>query len=167
MVHAIIASFGYNLIIRKVLQLHKLPYDDILTPGCFPDYNDGEDMGDKNEMIQSILSKKHDLQPEQVLLIDDSFRNIQAAAKLKCQVYHINCQTAITLPDVHHITNIVKAQNIQYVLIDADLTLFAHHVTSRYIYEWLDRGHDLESFDCKKVVLADGTITLLRLLRRL
>jgi hypothetical protein len=143
-----IASFGCADIIRKTLDLHDLHVDDVLTPGMYDDYKDGEDMGDKNRMIEDACAK-HNLQHP--LLVDDSPKNIHALPP-NVLGYHVEGSRGLTVEDTTAILARLVTAGCDAVFVDADRTLFADHFTTFVT-------------DPALVVLSEGGLPLLQILQ--
>jgi hypothetical protein len=164
MVHLVIASFGFKLVISNTLKANDLKVLDILTPAQFEDddgpFEDGCEMDDKNAMIA-----KYAATPALALLVDDSETNIHAAQMAGHLVYKVDPDTGLTESDVDVIVSIVQKHGVTHVFIDADQTIFKEHVTSDYIYDWDEEHHDGgNGFDCSKIVLSPGTVKLFKAL---
>ena len=156
-----IASFGSTDVIHNTLCLHHLKVDDIYTSGRYENYEDGDGMDDKNQMIQDACKQHHLHKP---FLIDDSKHNIVQALTIDgAGAYHVQGSKGLTDTDVETLLPLLEGHDA--IFIDADKTLFRDHITSEFLYDWLDAGHAASTLDVTKVVLAEGSKTLLAALR--
>ena len=156
----LIASFGSKDIIQRTMDLHRFHVHEVLTPGDYHEegYEDRDSMDDKNRMIQDACEKHGCQRP---FLVDDSLSNIQALPSTTLG-FQVQGTQGLTREDARMILEQVAKAGCDAVFIDADLTLFAEHVTSKYYYPLLEAGLGASDFDVSQVILADGADVLLR-----
>ena len=156
-----IASFGSKVVISNILVLHQLPVTDIYTSGRYDGFEDGEAMENKNKMIEDACEIHHLHKP---FLIDDSKKNIDELKWKRKDAggYHVRGNQGLSIEDVKNIEG--QIQGYDAFFIDADMTLFRDHITSKYLYPWQDAGHCASDMDVTQVVLAEGARPLFKLL---
>jgi len=155
-----IASFGSKDIIQRTLDFHGLHVHGVLTPGDYEEegFEDGDPMDDKNRMIKEACEKHGCRHP---FLVDDSLGNIKALPSTTLG-YHVRGSEGLSTDDSRAILREVVDAGCDAVFLDADLTLFAEHVTSRYYYPLVEKDLPTTDFDVAHVVLAKGTNSLLQ-----
>jgi hypothetical protein len=160
-----LVSFGYNQIIKKILEYYNILeyFISIETPSNYKNkygdtYFDGYSMNDKNQMIEKIMTIN---KFKNCLLVDDSLFNVISAEKVGYYTYHVKSDSGITVEDANEIIKIINKNNIDIIFIDADKTLFVEHVTSKYIYK-LERTNLINTFDPSKATISDGAYILIQ-----
>jgi hypothetical protein len=150
-----IASFGSRIWIHKKMTESTIhcPVTDIYTPGRFDGYEDGDPMDNKNEMIHKAREEYGCSRP---LLVDDSRANIDALEEWM-DGYWVSGKNGITKEDAATILRNIDEHAYDAIFLDADMTLFRDHVTSKYFYDWIDLGKDLEEFDVSVITMAEGS----------
>lgn len=159
-----IASFGFQDVIQQILEYYKIKgiFTEIVTPGKFPEYEDGYAMDNKNEML-SYICEKHGL--KRPFLIDDSNINVKEAFKIYKTGFWIQPEKGISLEESKKIENRIKEDKPDCIVFDADLTLFKEHVTSEFVYPMIQNKKDITSFPCHLVHLSVGFLALLEKLK--
>lgn len=112
-VRYVITSYGYREVIDiylKRIGLHHL-FDLILTPQAF-DLLDGfnvvQELDGKNAMLKEVQQL---LSTNRVILVDDSFENIQRAKREKFLTHQVEAQIGLTIKDGDKIRTLIN-QNI-------------------------------------------------------
>lgn len=160
-----IASFGSKDIIQRTLDVHGFQVHGVLTPGDYEEegFEDGDPMDDKNRMMEEACEKHGCMRP---FLVDDSLGNLKALPSTT-RGYHVRGTEGLSLDDSKAILQEVVDTGCDAVFLDADLTLFAEHVTSRYYYPLVEKDLPSTDFDVANVVLAEGAVPLLQGLSRM
>lgn len=159
-----VASFGFKEVIERVLKERNIEVDGIITPSFFYGYYDGEAMDNKNAMLREIADISG---CSRILLVDDDVHNVSEALtvsnnKRRVWSYHVEGEEGIQSGlQVQEILTVIRQNDIECLVLDADMTLFEDHVTSKYVYPLLRRKKEVSDLNTSLIALADGIPELL------
>jgi hypothetical protein len=146
-----IASYGHREAICKHLQIAgwNVPPARIVTPGIFPDHNDGNDMKDDKATMLKHIAELHPGIP--LLLVDDSPSNVKQARADGRAAIKVHRRRGIDSRCLLKITQHCAQQAVVLVL-DYDLTLTTRHVTSEVCNPYVHRNGHLDGIENKLTI---------------
>lgn len=100
-IRVIIMSYGYNDIIKKLLEAKGYTdlFELVITPADFnlkEGYDQTEKLDGKNVMLNRV-SKVYGVRKENIILIDDSFENVKRACQKGYKILHVDSGNGLTL----------------------------------------------------------------------